>query len=270
VSLIVRSWNVFHGNAEAPERGHYLDRMISLAAEGDVDVVRLQEVPVWALPLLGDWSGMTSIGEVAARPLFGPIPIPAEVGRRLTDLHHGLLRSAFSGQANAILLRPALRLLDRRSIVLNPRSFRRATARELGLDRRTRLAWAKERRVCLAVRIELEPGRTALIANLHATSSSDPRLPDAELLRAAVFVDWLAQPGELVVLAGDFNVGRGTSATLAELTGARWGFSEAGPGIDHVLVRGGAASPHAVWAEEQRRLDDRVLSDHAPVEVAIS
>ena len=212
VRLLVRSWNVFHGNAAAPERGHYLERMIRLATAGDVDVVCLQEVPAWALPRLGDWSGMTSVEEVAARPMFGPIPIPAEVGRRLTDLHHGLLRSAFS---------------------------------------------------------ELEPGRTALIANLHATSSSDPRLPDAELLRAAVFVDWLAQPGELVVLAGDFNVGRGTSATLAELTGARWGFSEAGPGIDHVLVRGGAASPHAVWAEEQRRLDDRVLSDHAPVEVAI-
>ena len=270
VRLLVRSWNVFHGNAAAPERGHYLERMIRLATEGDVDVVCLQEVPAWALPRLGDWSGLTSVGEVTARPVFGPIPIPAEVGRRLTDLHHGLLRSAFSGQGNAILLRPNLRVLERHSIVLNTPSFRRAKARELDLDWRRRLAWAKERRICLAVRTELEPGRTALIANLHATSSSDPRLPDAELLRAAVFADALAQPGELLVLAGDFNVPRETSATLAELTGPEWGFSDPGPWIDHVLVRGAKASPHAVWSEDQRRLDGRVLSDHAPVEVEIS
>jgi endonuclease/exonuclease/phosphatase family metal-dependent hydrolase len=244
--------------------------MIRLAAQGDVDVVCLQEVPVWALPRLGDWSGMASVGEVAARPMFGPIPIPAEAGRRLTDLHHGLLRSAFSGQANAILLRPALRMLERNALVLNPRSFRRAKARELRLGWRTRLAWAKERRICLAVRIELEPGRTALIANLHATSSSDPRLPDAELLRAAVFVDGLAQPGELAVLAGDFNVRPEASATLAELTGPEWGFSGAGPSIDHVLVRGGGASPHTEWSDEQRQLDGRILSDHAPVELEVS
>jgi endonuclease/exonuclease/phosphatase family metal-dependent hydrolase len=269
VRLLVRSWNVFHGNAEPPERGHYLEQMIRLATEGDVDVVCLQEVPAWALPRLGQWSGMTSVGVVAARPRFGPIPIPAEVGRRLTDLHHGILRSVFSGQANAILLRPALRVLERHSIVLNLRSFRRAKARELGLDWPTRIAWAKERRICLAVRVQLEPGRTALIANLHATSSSDPRLPDAELLRAAVFADALAQPGELLVLAGDFNVRRETSATLAELTGPEWGFSDAGPWIDHVLVRGGKASPHAVWTDEHRKLDGRVLSDHAPVEVEI-
>jgi endonuclease/exonuclease/phosphatase family metal-dependent hydrolase len=270
VSLLVRSWNVFHGNAAAPERGHFLERMIRLATQGDPDVVCLQEVPVWALPRLGDWSGMTAVGEVAARPLLGPIPIPAELGRRLTDLHHGVLRSAFSGQANAILLRPALRLLERHSLVLNPRSFRRAKARELALDWRTRLAWAKERRICLAVRVELEPGRTALVANLHATSSRAPRLADAELRRAAVFVDGLAQPGELVVLAGDFNLRPQTSATLAELTGPQWRFSAAGPWIDHVLVRGGSASPHTVWGEEQRRLDGRLLSDHAPVEVEVS
>jgi endonuclease/exonuclease/phosphatase family metal-dependent hydrolase len=270
VRLLVRSWNLFHGNATPPERGHYLEQMIRLATQGDVDVVCLQEVPAWALPRLGDWSGLTSVGDVAARPMFGPIPIPTEVGRRLTDLHHGLLRSAFSGQANAILLRPSLRVLERHSIVLNPHSFRRTKARELDLDWGTRLRWAKERRICLAVRIEPEPGRTALVANLHATSSSDRRLPDAELLRAAVFVDGVARPGELVVLAGDFNVRREESPTLAELTSPEWGFSGAGPWIDHVLVRGGVASPHAVWSEDQRRLGDRLLSDHAPVEVEIS
>ena len=198
---------------------------------------------------------------------FGPIRIPAELGRRLTGLHHGVFRSAFAGQANAILLRPTLRVLERRRLVLNPRSFRKRRSRELDLDPLARLAWAKERRMCQAVRIALAD-ETVIVANLHATAISDPRVPDAELLRAATFVDALARPDEPVVLAGDFNLSPEASATLAELR--EWGFSDSGPGIDHVLVRGAAATPHAVWADERRRLDGRVLSDHAPVEVVLS
>ena len=49
---------------------------------------------------------------------------------------------------------------------------------------------------------------------------SDERLADAELLRAASFVDALADPGDLVVLAGDFNVEPGGSATLGALAWA--------------------------------------------------
>ena len=41
--------------------------------------------------------------------------------------------------------------------------------------------------------------QTLLVGNLHATSSPDKRLPDVELLRAAVFVDGLALPGEPVL-----------------------------------------------------------------------
>ena len=57
------------------------------------------------------------------------------------------------------------------------------------------------------------------------------------------------------------------SRTLAGL--AEWGFSEPGPGIDHVLVRGDAPSPLEAWPLERRRHDGRVLSDHAPVELTI-
>jgi endonuclease/exonuclease/phosphatase family metal-dependent hydrolase len=210
---------------------------------------------------------MTASGDVAERPSLGPLPIPAALGRRLTDLHHGLIRSAFAGQANAILLSPTLRVLERQLLVLNPGSFRKRIARELRVDRVTRLAWAKERRICQAVRIGLDHD-SALVANLHATSISDPRIPDAELLRAATFVDALARPDEVVVLAGDLNVRSEASGTLAELR--TWGFSDPGPGIDHVLVRGAAAAPLTVWSEERRRLDGRVFSDHAPVEVLVS
>jgi endonuclease/exonuclease/phosphatase family metal-dependent hydrolase len=268
--LLVRSWNLFHGNAEEPGREAYLEEMVQLATADVPDVLCLQEVPVWALRQLASWSRMIAVGEVAARPRFGPLPLPAEVGRRLTHINHGVLRSAFSGQANAILLRPGLDPLERRAIVLNSGSFRQLTARELGLDWIVRLAWAKERRVCQAVRIRLDDGRSGLVANLHASRSVDPRVPDAEILRAACFADALARPGELLVLAGDFNVRREDSRTLAELTGPEWGFSDVAPGIDHVLVRGGTVSSHDVWPAGRRRLDGRVLSDHAPVEVVVS
>lgn len=266
----MRSWNVFHGNAEPPERRDFLEEMVRLASADRPEVLCLQEVPIWARERLVDWSGMQALVDVAARPSIGPLPIPAELGRRLTDLHHGLLRSAFSGQANAVLLAPSLRPLERRTLVLNSRRFRAEQARRLELDALTRLAWAKERRICQAVRISLPDGPTALVANLHATSpTADERLPDAELLRAAVFADALAGVGEAVVLAGDFNVTRSCSRTLEELTRPEWGFSAAGAGLDHILVRGAPAGPLETWPEERRRQKGRVLSDHAPVELAI-
>jgi endonuclease/exonuclease/phosphatase family metal-dependent hydrolase len=269
-ALLVRTWNLFHGNANPPERRAFLKEMVRLAAADRPDVLCLQEVPVWALDELAGWSGMSAVGAVAARPALGPLPSTAEIGRVLTLLHQGLLRSAFSGQANAVLVGPAFRVLDERSVVLNPSGFRRAQGRWLGLDLVARLAWAKERRVCQAVRVRMENGRTMLVGNLHATSyPPDRRLADAEVLRAAWFVDALAAPEEPVVLCGDFNVPARASRTLADLAGEEWGFTEAGEGIDHVLVRGAAASPPERWPPERRRLDGRVLSDHTPVEVRV-
>jgi endonuclease/exonuclease/phosphatase family metal-dependent hydrolase len=265
--LLVRSWNVFHGNAQPPERRDFLAEMVRLAAEG-ADVVCLQEVPVWALALLDEWSGLTAIGDAARRPAAGPLPIGAELSRRVTDLHHGLFRSAFTGQANAILVRPSFRVVMHDVLVLNPLGFRRAQARALRLDVIARLAWAKERRVCQAVRLDLGSGRTAVVVNLHATSyRPDERLPDAELLRAAVFADALAEPDELLVVAGDFNITAARSRTLEELRS--WGFSDTGHGIDHILVRGGPAGPPQVWPLDRRQVEGRVVSDHAPVEVRI-
>jgi endonuclease/exonuclease/phosphatase family metal-dependent hydrolase len=243
--------------------------MVRLASEDRPDVLCLQEIPVWALERLDDWSAMTSIGDVAARPRLGPLPSTAEVGRAITSLNNGLLRSAFTGQANAILVAPGLRILDRRRIVLNARLFRRRQARWLRLSPLARLAWANERRICQAVRVT-HTGGSLLVANLHATSyRPDERLADAELLRAAVFADALARPEEPSVLAGDFNVRAGRSRTLAELTGADWGFSRPGPWVDHILVRGVPVAPLQRWPDERRRVDGYLLSDHAPVEVRV-
>jgi endonuclease/exonuclease/phosphatase family metal-dependent hydrolase len=268
LALLVRSWNLFHGNAVPPERTAFLEEMVRLASADEPDLLLLQELPAWALERLGEWSGMAAVGEVAARPSLGPLPSTAELGRVLTSLNHGLLRSAFSGQANAILARPPLRVVDREVVVLNTRRFRRAQARWLGLGAVARVAWANERRVCQAVRIRLPDATTALVTNLHATSyPPDERLPDAELLRAAWFADALAGPDEPIVFGGDLNVTSARSWTLAELTGPEWGFSKPGPGIDHILVRGAPATAPERWPAERRRVDGRLLSDHAPVEL---
>jgi endonuclease/exonuclease/phosphatase family metal-dependent hydrolase len=260
VSLLVRSWNLFHGNASPPGRRAHLEEMVRLATDDRPDVVCLQELPVWALRRLGDWSGMRSFGAVAARPRLRS----AELGRTVTQRHHGLFRSAVTGQANAILLTPELRPLAAGSIVLNPRAVRRRVGRELTLDRRTRLGWARERRVCQAVRTE-----ALTVANLHVSSVRDARIRDAELLRAATFADGFAEPGEVLVLAGDFNVRPWESNTLRQLSEPEWGFSSSIPGIDQILVRGADAGDPETWAEERRRVDGRVLSDHAPLEVTI-
>jgi endonuclease/exonuclease/phosphatase family metal-dependent hydrolase len=264
LAFLVRTWNVFHGNAVPPERRAFLEEMVRLATADRPDVLCLQELPVWSLDHLEAWSGMRAFRAVASRPLLGS----ARLGGAITDLNHGLLRSAFTGQANAILLGPALRPLAADSIVLNPGSFRRAQARPLGLDWQARLAWAKERRVCQAVRTDAG-GRFITVANLHVSSVRDVRCKDAELLRAATFADAFAEPGDALVLAGDLNVVIGKSRTLEQLAGGEWGFSEPIQGLDQVLVKGAEASRGERWPEERRRLDGRVLSDHAPVEARI-
>lgn len=259
--MLLRTWNLFHGNTVPTGREARLEGMVRLAAADGPAVLCLQEIPVWALERLDDWSGMIALGQVAARPRVG-----LELGRALTDLHHGLLRSAFTGQANAVLLEPGLRVLARDAAVLNSREFRRRETARLKLSLPAQVAWAKERRVCQSVRLALPDGRTMTVANLHATSyAADRRLADAEVLRGAVFLEAVAVPEDVCVLAGDFNVAR--SRSLDELTS--WGFSTPGPGVDHVLVRGAIAGPEARWPEERRRLDGLLLSDHAPVEVTI-
>jgi endonuclease/exonuclease/phosphatase family metal-dependent hydrolase len=237
--------------------------MVRLASADRPDVLCLQELPVWSLRLLGDWSGLTAVGDVAARP-----KLPLELGRRITDLNHGLFRSALTGQANALLLGPSLPVVEHAVVVLNPRGYRRRQARRLRLGLLERVAWAKERRVCQVVRARREDGSTLVVANLHATSyRPDQRLADAELFRAASFVDGFARPNEPFLLSGDFNLTLRNSRVLPKLLTAEWGFDGATPtGIDHVLSRGLALGPPLRVPDERRRLDGRLLSDHAPVE----
>ena len=267
MSLVIRSWNLFHGNTKPPERRAYIEQMVRLVTTDDPDIVCLQELPAWALPKLGDWSGMQPLVDVAQPPRMGPLPITPGLGRAITSVNNGLFRSAVSGQANAILVGPRAHVLARRRLVLNARRFRAAQAEWLGLGPVPRLAWAKERRVAQAVRARFD-GVSVTVANLHATSyPADQRLADAELLRAAVFVDAVAEDGDVVVLAGDFNVPAARSATQPALAGGEWGFSHPlDEGIDQVLVRGAAVESIVRWPRGRRRVAGKLLSDHTPVE----
>jgi endonuclease/exonuclease/phosphatase family metal-dependent hydrolase len=258
--VLVRSWNLFHGNTVPPGRHAYLDEMVRIATADDPDVLCLQEVPAWAL-------GRFTVSDRAASPSLGPLPIPASVGRALTAPNHGLFRSLFAGQGNAIQVGPRLRVLRHDVETLNPRAFRRATSAALGLDVVMRLAWAKERRVVQAARLAHDDGRRFLVANTHCTSSRDSRIPAAELQRVAQFAVGLAQPGDVVVLAGDFNV-PSAAPVYGELT-ETWGFSPPGPWIDHVLVRGAPVSGLRVWDTDRRAHEAVLLSDHAPIELEI-
>ena len=265
-SLLIRTWNVFHGNTTPPGRTRHLERIVRLAVADDPAVVCLQELPAAALGQLESWTGYVAFGVVASRPR-----LPKRLAYAITDIYPGVLRSALEGQANAILVAPGIVGRDHRSIDLNPRRFRGRLSRQLGLRFGVQVVWAKERRVAHAIRVTLPDARTAVVANLHATSfRADKRLADAELLRAATFADALAEPDEPVVLAGDFNVTVVSSPTLRALSRAEWGFSAAGPGLDHVLVRGlEVVEPEVAWPDTRRRHDGALLSDHDPVEVRV-
>jgi endonuclease/exonuclease/phosphatase family metal-dependent hydrolase len=123
--MLVRTWNLFHGRPSPPERRAFLVEMVELVTHDRPDVVCLQELPVWALAHLEDWSGMHASTAVARRAL---LPVGA---RAVTALHHGLLRSALTGEGDAILTREPARALGEH-VVGETRLRRIAHAVEVG------------------------------------------------------------------------------------------------------------------------------------------
>ena len=175
MALLVRSWNVFHGNTYPVGRRSRLEEMIRLATADGPDVVCLQELGVWSLARLEGWSGMHAASAVARRPR-----LPAGLAGAITRLNQGFFRSALEGQAQAILTR--------------------GPAESLGVLRVSE--WGRELRIVNAVRYG-----GVVIGNVHATNDfRDPGVPRAEIERASAFLDSLARPGEPRILAGDFNL----------------------------------------------------------------
>jgi endonuclease/exonuclease/phosphatase family metal-dependent hydrolase len=223
--VLIRSWNVYHGRSYPAGRRGYLEAMIRLAGADGPDVLCLQELPLWSLAFLELWSGMQVFPAQTRRA-----PLGARAGRVLTATHYGLLRSAFTGQANAILVAHEHTADDLGSLAIS--------------DRR------HHPRVCQAVRVDSR----VVVANLHASGDVAQRQVD----RALAWLEDLVYPGEPLVLAGDFNA----SLSLH-------GFSPPHGGIDDILVRGTKATPLVIWPLERRRQNGVVLSDHAPVELTV-
>ncbi len=270
--MLVRTWNLFHGNTVPPGRKAHLRTMVELIAVGNPDAVCLQEVPAWALGSLGEWSGMKAVTARARRPTLGPLPIPASLGRALTAPHHGKIRSAFSGQGNAILIPNDAEIRKVKGITLNTNVFCEEQGAKLELSPKMMARWEKERRVCQVVQYELPSRRRLLVANLHATSCpQNYHLPDAELRRATNFIERASEVEESLIVAGDFNITREQSETIQALMAAppesRW--SDSGPQIDHVLLHRAVAESVRVWPDAEREYQGRLLSDHAPVEVQV-
>jgi endonuclease/exonuclease/phosphatase family metal-dependent hydrolase len=233
VRLVVRSWNVFHGNADPPRRTGFLRQMIELVTVDAPDVVCLQEVPVWALARIDDWSGMRRFETVTRPPLW-----PGPISTWVTRMHQGFFRSGLAGQANAILVAP------------------RHAATDHGHERIS--VERGERRLVHAIRIAGAPGVT--VGNLHASNDFEhPDGPRAEAARAATFLEGVSTPGDVLVLAGDFNV----RDPMLE------GYTRPGEGIDHVLVKAARAVSVVAWPRERRRQNGAVLSDHPVVEANI-
>jgi endonuclease/exonuclease/phosphatase family metal-dependent hydrolase len=237
--LLVRTWNVYHGRTHPQSDTLYLEQMIRLVTADAPDVVALQEVPLWAVDDLESWSGMSASWAMTMPALLGPL------GRRVTEIDPVRFRSSLTGQANALLVNPHFDVVRHRRVVLNP-----------GLSRKDWLLRGGQRRVCHALEVNARREQVVL-ANLHASNDPDHRLVAEEIERAASFVASASR----CLFFGDFNVDRHPVR----------GFSDPIAGIDQILVRGFALErgPEP-WAEERRRVDGALFSDHAPVEAVIA
>jgi hypothetical protein len=213
--------------------------MLRLATADAPDVLALQEVPLWAVGDLEDWSGMSASWAMTMPALLGPL------ARRVTETDPVRFRSSLTGQANALLVNPHFETGRHRRVVLNP-----------GLSRTDWLLRGGQRRVCHSLEVKARDEQFT-IANLHASNDPDHSLVGKEIERAAAFL----ASAEKCVLFGDFNVDRHAVRS----------FSDPIAGIDQILVRGFSfeRGPEP-WLEERRRFGGAVFSDHAPVEAVIA
>jgi endonuclease/exonuclease/phosphatase family metal-dependent hydrolase len=239
MKLLVRCWNVYHGRTHPQSSTLHLEEMVRLVTADAPDVVALQEVPLWAVKRLEDWSGMSAWWAMTMPALLGPL------AGRVTAADPVRFRSSLTGQANALLVNPHFEIGRHRRVVLNP-----------GLSRTDWLLVGGQRRVCHSLEVDAQ-GERVVLANLHASNAPDRQLIEAEIERAAAFV----AAAERCVLCGDFNVRRHPVP----------GFTAPIEGIDQILVRGLELErgPEA-WPKERYRLGGAVLSDHAPIEAVIA
>ncbi len=240
MSLLVRTWNLYHGRTYPPTRTLHLRRMVELVTGDRPDLVALQEVPLWALGRLEGWSGMAARSVVTV-----PAPLPGFLARVVTSADPVRLRSLVSGQANVLLSGPRLQVGTGQTLLLNP-----GVGRWDWLTRR-----GPQQRYCQRQEYTTEDGRTIVVAHLHA--SHDRETSPAEIDRAAALV----ADSEATIFIGDFNAREHPVG----------GYSTPIPGVDQILARGlELDSGPSAWPKERRQVDGAVLSDHAPVEAVVA
>ena len=154
MSLLLRSWNVFHRPDLSSGPARVSEEAIKLVTQDspDVQLLCLQELPLWSIRRLEAWGGMAVFSARTRHRLGG-------LGRRPTDLHHARLRSSLTGQANAVLVAHRHAVTDHRTLVLNGRLFAAREARRVGVGVGVVLAWTSERRI--ARRSASRPPRAA-------------------------------------------------------------------------------------------------------------
>ena len=205
--------------------------MIELATADAPGVLLLQEVPVWSLARLEEWSGMRAYPARRARAPHRPSALAVW----LTRQHTGLFRSRLGGQAIAVLV-------DRDRSERGPRRSRgertgpRAPGRAGGADRRISVS-----------------SRTPTSRRCRFRSQRARR----ELERVRAFVERVARARRG---ARDRRRPQPRPARARRLPGRRR------RGSTTSSSQASAAAPLQVWPPQRRVQNGVVLSDHAPVE----
>lgn len=243
--MIVRTWNVARGTSSEGRRSH-LREMVELVTADRPTVVCLQEVPARALDEVGEWASMQSFADREER---------------------GLL----SGSGSVVLAPREASVLAHKTITLNTNVFCEEQGRRLELSERVTRAWETPRRICQVVKLAFPNRRRLVVANVHATTSPDARLVDAELRRAINFVERQLELGDILVFTGWYELGGAASETIASLMGrqaeSRWhGLQSPFPIL---LVLGAPITTVRSWPDEERSYGGKVLSTHPPIEAEL-
>ena len=184
-TVIVLTWNLFHGRAMPNAHRDLQPEFTARIAELEWDVALLQEVPPWWPAAIARASGASSRQARTSRNL---LPWPRRViARRWPDV----IKSN-GGGCNAILVRGHA-ILDHRVVVLRQRP---------------------ERRVAHAVRLG-----GGWVGNLHAQVHSEAHA-QADLATAAMALrGWAVEDTRPIVLGGDTNTRAPAPPGLAVLGG---------------------------------------------------
>lgn len=245
--MILRTWNVSRGATQQKSRKTYLREMVELVTADRPAIVCLQDVPVRALKQVGDWAGMASLSDREERGLR-------------------------SGSGSVILAPRDATVLEHKAITLNTNVFCEEQGRSLGLTDREMRAWEKPRRICQVVKLEFGNRRRVVVANVHATTTADARLVDAELRRAIHFVERQLELGDVLVFTGWYALGSAGSQAIAGLLGhkaeSRW-YGAQSP-FPMLVVLGAEINGVRTWPDEERTYDGKLLSTRPPVEVDLA